>query len=176
MNNYIEEYWLTSHTISGTIHFVSATIGLFLGLGILFLKPGSKIHKTAGYIFIPVLLIVNISALFIHEMGMQFGPFHFLIPFSLYFLYLGIKPFIFDIKGKERLKLHIKGMVAAAIGLWAAFVAESLVRTPAIGEYLLTLGNNPFWILTIEGFSIAFLFTFIIKKVYTYQYKKLGLK
>lgn len=175
MDNFIDKYWLTSHTISGLIHFVSATFGLILGLGILFLKPGSKMHKTAGYIFIPVLFTVNISALFIHEMGMIFGPFHYLIPFSLFSLIIGIKPFIFKTIGKEGLKTHIRGMVGAALGLWAAFFAEIVARTPFLSNQLLKFGNNTFWIATIEGFLIGFIFIFIIIKVIKYQMKRLGL-
>mgnify|MGYP000957130613 CR=1 FL=1 len=175
MENFIDKYWLTSQTLTGVIHFVSAILGLILGLGILFLKPGSKVHKTAGYIFIPVLLTVNISAMFIHEMGMRFGPFHYLIPFSLFFLFLGIKPFIFRTKGKQGLKTHIRGMVGAALGLWAAFFAELVARTPALSQFLFKFGDDTFWIGTIEGFFIGFLFIFVIIKVIKYQMKRLGL-
>ena len=47
---YLHQHWLTSQTITGLIHFITATLGLVLGLGILVLKPGSKIHKISGYI------------------------------------------------------------------------------------------------------------------------------
>src|SRR4051812_4063588 len=118
--DYLHQYWLTSKTIVGVIHFISAVIGLPLGLGILFLKPGSKLHKQAGYVFIPVLILVNLSALFIHEMGMRFGPFHILIPFSLYSLFMGVRPLYSKMEREEKLKYHIRGMLAAALGLWAA--------------------------------------------------------
>jgi uncharacterized membrane protein len=173
--DYINQHWLTSHTIFGLTHFVTATIGLMLGLGILFLQPGSKTHKLAGYIFIPVLLIVNISALFVHEMGMTFGPFHYLIPFSLFYLFLGVKPFLFKTVGEARLKTHIKGMVGAALGLWAAFFAELVARTPSINKILLPLGHNSFWVGTIEGFIFVLIFIYIIQKVNNRQYKRLNL-
>lgn len=173
--NQINQYWLTSHTLAGLIHFTSATIGLILGLGILFLKPGSNIHKISGYIFIPILVSVNISALFVHEMGMIFGPFHFLIPFSLYFLFLGIKPFIKKMTGEQKLKTHIRGMVGAALGLWAAFCAELVARTPTISKFLLSFSDNTFLVGTIEGFVFVFIFILLIKKVTKKQFKRMGL-
>jgi uncharacterized membrane protein len=172
---FLQQHWLTSHSISGMIHFISATLGLFLGLGILFLQPGSKLHKLAGYIFIPILLTVNLSALFIHEMGMQFGPFHYIIFASLGSLIYGFRPFLIKVERDDKLRMHIRGMVGAALGLWAAFFAELVARTPALIKMLLSLGDNPFWILTIEGFAFVFLFSFIIRKVTRYQMKRLNL-
>jgi uncharacterized membrane protein len=173
--DYINQHWLTSHTFVGLIHFITAIIGLILGLGILFLNPGSKVHKISGYIFIPVLITVNISALFIHEMGMSFGPFHFLIPFSMYFLYLGIKPFLTNMKGQQKLKTHIRGMIGAALGLWAAFCAEIVARTPVISKFLLSISKNTFWIGTIEGFIFVLIFIIIIRKINEKQFERLGL-
>jgi uncharacterized membrane protein len=173
--NYINHYWLTSQTLVGLIHFSSAAIGLVLGLGILFLNPGSKKHKISGYIFIPVILTVNVSALFIHEMGMAFGPFHYLIPFSLYFLFLGIKPFITKMTGEQKLKTHIRGMVGAALGLWAAFCAEIVARTPSISHFLFSFINDTFWVSTIEGFFFVLVFILLIKKVNKKQLERLGL-
>jgi uncharacterized membrane protein len=173
--DYINNHWLTSQTAIGLIHFITAIIGLILGLGILFLRPGSKSHKIAGYFFIPILLTVNISALYIHEMGMAFGPFHFLIPFSLYYLFLGVKPFLSKNTSSIKIKTHIKGMVGAALGLWAAFFAELVARTPIISKLLLPIGKNIFWIGTIEGFAFVLIFIFIIQKVNIRQYKRLNL-
>ena len=173
--DYLKTYWLTSNSIVGLIHFISAVIGLPLGLGILFLKPGSRIHKQLGYIFIPVLIIVNISALFIHEMGTLFGPFHILIPFSLYSLFMGVKPFYKKMDRNKKLKYHIRGMLAAALGLWAAFFAEATARTPVLRKFLLSFGDNKYLIFTIEGFFFVGLFIFIIDRLKKRQYKRLGL-
>lgn len=175
MSEYLNQHWLTSHSVSGLMHFISATLGLILGLGILFLKPGSRVHKISGYIFIPTLITVNISALFIHEMGMMFGPFHFLIPFSLLSLFFGIRPFLVKMERTKKLKQHIAGMVGASLGLWAAFCAELLARTPSLNQFLFSFGANTFWIGTIEGFFFAFLFAFVISKVISMQYRRLGL-
>jgi uncharacterized membrane protein len=171
----IHQYWLTSHTIVGLIHFVSAVVGLPLGLGILFLKPGSKIHKRAGYVFIPILIIVNISALFIHQMGSTFGPFHILIPFSLYSLFLGVRPLYSKMDRVKKIKYHIRGMLAAALGLWAAFCAEFIARTPALRNLLSAFGDNSYLIVTVEGFLFVGLFILLINKLKKRQYKRIGL-
>lgn len=173
--DYLNAYWLTSKSFIGLIHFISALIGLPLGLGILFLKPGSKIHKQTGYVFISVLIIVNISALFIHQMGATFGPFHILIPFSLYSLYMGVKPLYKKMDKVEKLKYHIRGMLAAALGLWAAFFAEIIARTPILREFIFRFGDNHFLILTMEGFLFVGLFVFIINRLKRSQYRRLGI-
>jgi uncharacterized membrane protein len=173
--DYLNTYWLTSQTLIGLIHFISASIGLPLGLGIIFLKPGSKTHKQCGYIFIVVLVIVNVSAIFIHQMGARFGPFHILIPFSLYALFKGIKPFYTKMDKVQKLKFHIRGMLAAALGLWAAFFAELVARTPALREFLFSFGENKFLILTIEGFVFVGLFILLINRLKKRQFRRLGL-
>ena len=174
--NYLNEHWLTSQSISGLVHFVSASLGLVLGLGILFLQPGSKIHKTAGYIFIPSVVILNSSALFIHQMGVLFGPFHYLIPVSLVSLFFGVRPFMFKMTGVRRIKCHIRGMVGAALGLWAAFFAELVARTPALNKFLFAFGDNVFWVATVEGFAFVLIFIVIIMKVTKHQFARLGLE
>ena len=171
----LNTYWLTSKTVIGLVHFISAVIGLPLGLGILFLIPGSRIHKRFGYIFISVLIVVNISALFIHQMGKPFGPFHILIPFSLYSLFMGVKPLYKKMDRNKKLKYHIRGMLAAALGLWAAFFAELVARTPVLRKFILSFGDNPYLNLTIEGFIFVGLFIFIINRLKKRQYRRLGL-
>lgn len=69
--DYLYQHWLTSQTFVGAAHFISASLGLLLGFGVLLLPPGSRIHKTAGYVFVPVLLLVNVSAVFIHQLGFR---------------------------------------------------------------------------------------------------------
>ncbi len=175
MNLYLQQHWLTSQSVSGLIHFISATLGLILGLGILFLKPGSRTHRILGYIFVPILLTVNISALFIHEMGMAFGPFHYIIPFSLYFLFIGVRPFLVKMERVKKLKDHVGGMVGAALGLWAAFCAELVARTPSLNKFLFAFSDNTFWVGTIEGFFFVGLFILIIMRVKKHQFRRLGL-
>lgn len=173
---FLNQYWLTSHSLEGVLHFSSSILGLILGLGILFLKPGSKIHKLSGYVFIPTLVIVNISALFIHELGVRFGPFHYIIPFSLFYLGRGVYPFIFNVEKSKRLKMHIKGMVGASLGLWAAFFAEFVARTPDIKNFFFPSSGNSFWISTLVGFFFVFLFMYIISKINKIQLKRVGIE
>ena len=78
-------------------------------------------------------------------------------------------------KGQQKLKTHIRGMVGAALGLWAAFFAELVARTPTLSRFLFSFGDNTFWISTIEGFVFVFIFIFIIKKVNKLQFKRLGI-
>ncbi|RZJ94386.1 MAG: DUF2306 domain-containing protein [Hymenobacter sp.] len=173
--DYLHQHWLTSQTFVGAAHFISASLGLLLGLGVLFLQPGSKLHKTAGYVFVPVLLLVNLSAVFIHQMGFRWGPFHMLIPFSLWALYQGMRPFYQkkQLDYPTKMRYHVRGMVSGALGLWAAFTAEFTVRTPAIGHFLGMLPFDKFWVLTIQGLSIALFFRYLIRIMSNYQLRRL---
>ena len=173
--HYLHQYWLTSRTLVGAVHFSTAALGLLLGLGILLLQPGSRLHKMAGYLFVPLLLAVNLSALFIHQLGFRWGPFHLLIPFSLWALYQGMRPFYQKQKPDfaAKMRAHVRGMVTGALGLWAAFAAEFTVRTPAIGHLLAALPFDRVWVLTIEGLSIALLFRYLIRVMTTYQLRRL---
>ncbi|MDM1073553.1 DUF2306 domain-containing protein [Empedobacter brevis] len=174
--NYLETYWLTSKSMIGAVHFLSASVGLGVGLLILILRPGTKLHKRLGYIFVSVLLCVNITALFIHELGMRFGPFHYMIPFSVWSLYRGIRPFISKKFKGDRIAVHIKGMVAAALGLWAAFFAELFVRVPVIREVTLPKTANPVVGLTIVGVFFFLLFVVLIFYVTKFQLKRIWKK
>ncbi len=173
--HYLHQHWLTSRTLVGAVHFSTASLRLLLGLGILLLQPGSRLHKAAGYLFVPLLLAVNFSALLIHQLGFRWGPFHLLIPFPLWALYQGMRHFYqkekLDFAAKMR--AHVQGMVAGALGLWAAFAAEFTVRTPAIGQLLAALPFDRVWVLTTEGLTIALLFRYLIRVMTAYQLRRL---
>jgi riboflavin transporter FmnP len=93
----------------------------------------------------------------------------------LYFLFLGIKPFLTKMTGQQKLKTHIRGMVGAALGLWAAFCAEIVARTPEISKFLLSFSENTFWVGTIEGFVFVIIFILLIKKINRKQFERVGL-
>jgi len=175
--DYLHRYWLTSQTVVGAVHFITASLGLLLGLGVLLLRAGSRLHKVAGYGFVVVLVVVNLSALFIHQLGFRWGPFHLIIPFSLWALYKGLRPFYGQQRPAyaDRMRAHTSGMVAAALGLWAAFAAEFSVRTPALGRLLEAVPFDRVWVLTIEGFAIAFAFRYLIRIITRRQLRRLGL-
>jgi hypothetical protein len=77
-------------------------------------------------------------------MGMIFGPFHYLIPFSLFFLFMGVRPLVLKMERVKKIKNHTIGMVGASLGLWAAFCAELTARTPGLNKFLFAFGDNTF--------------------------------
>lgn len=117
------------HSTEGVIHLASAVIGLATGTYLLIAKKGSKTHKLIGRIFGYSVIIVNVSALFIYDFnGGKIGPFHFLIPVSLFFLLYGWIPMIKKKKSKNFINKHIIGMIGASLGLWAAGATEYYFR------------------------------------------------
>ena len=145
------------HSTIGAVHVAASFIGLALGLSILFMQQGTKLHIRLGYVFVAILVIVNISALFIFdfrgEFG-KFGPFHAFIPLSLYSLYLGLGPILNRKNNPDWLYKHLRGMTGAALGLWAAGVVEFFVRSGFIRTAMSSV---------ILAFGVAGIFSVLIR-------------
>jgi len=117
------------HSPQGLIHFISSVIGLIIGLYLLIVKKGTSSHKLLGKIFGFSLVVVNISALFIYDFNDgKIGPFHYLIPVSLFFLLYGWIPMLQKKKTPKTINKHIIGMIGASLGLWAAGATEYYMR------------------------------------------------
>ncbi len=81
------------HSPQGSIHFISSLIGLITGAYLLIAKKGTRFHKRVGYLFSIFLVLVNLTALLIYDFNNgRVGPFHFLIPVSLFFFGLWFYP------------------------------------------------------------------------------------
>jgi len=73
--------------------------------------------------------LVNISALFIYDFNDgKIGPFHYLIPVSMFFLLYGWIPMLRKNKPANFMNRHIIGMIGASLGLWAAGATEYYMR------------------------------------------------
>jgi len=117
------------HSTQGMIHFVASIIALATSLFVIFAKKGTKIHKQIGVVFSIALVLVNLSALFIYDFNNgSIGPFHYLIPVSIFFLLYGWLPMLKKKKSPQYMNKHIIGMIGAALGLWAAGATEYYVR------------------------------------------------
>lgn len=117
------------HSPEGVLHLTSSIIGLVSGTYLLIAPKGSKMHWLIGRVFAVSLIIVNISALFIYDFNDgKIGPFHYLIPVSLFFLFYGWIPMLKKTKAPNFMNKHIIGMIGASLGLWAAGATEYYFR------------------------------------------------
>jgi uncharacterized membrane protein len=122
------------HSVAGAFHVVMAIVGLLSGAYLLLTVKGTRLHKGIGYAFTGALIIVNVSALFIYDFNSgKPSVFHYLIIISLSCLFYGLYPMFVIPTRSGRIKQHLKGMIGAALGLWAAGATEYFVRELAKG-------------------------------------------
>ena len=131
-------------TTIGGIHTIFALAALFSGGYVIFKTKGTKLHKNVGYIYVISMILMNITALFTHVL-FKFGPFHMLAIFSLLTVLFGIFAPLLLRKHDNWLQWHYSGMSWSYVGLWAAFIAEIVVRLPFEGI------AESFWLLVIGG-------------------------
>ena len=142
---------MTSGTLLSQLHIGSAFIALVLAAFVLLMPKGTHLHKRAGYIFAVALLAVNISAAFLYNLTGRFNFLHVFILISLCSLVYGMVPAIRR-RPASWLRMHISGLTGAALGVWAAGLAELTIRVLPV---LLTASQI---IGVAVGIGIAFFF------------------
>jgi hypothetical protein len=120
------------HHTTGLIHLFSAVAALLLGSFVLFMKKGTLLHKRMGYLYVFSMIVMNITAFCIYELFHRFGPFHIAALISSVTLLMGFLPALFKKQIPSWIYYHVFGMYYSAIGLYAAFAAEVIVRIPGI--------------------------------------------
>lgn len=58
----------------GFIHMIFGIVALVAGTAVLFLRKGTRWHRTLGHLYLTNMLASNISALFIYRLYGSFGP------------------------------------------------------------------------------------------------------
>lgn len=114
----------------GLIHLIASISALFFGTLVLITEKGTKRHKQIGYAYAVSMLGVIATALMIYRLFGRFGVFHVAALVSGLTLLGGIIPAILRKPAKSWFRLHYSLMYWSVIGLYAAFVAEVLVRIP----------------------------------------------
>jgi uncharacterized membrane protein len=119
---------LTNTTI-GVVHLASAVTAMLLGACVLWANKGTFFHERVGYAYCLSMLIVNITAFGIYRLWGRFGVFHGFALLSLFTLLAGMLPIIWR-RNARNISLHLNFMYWSVVGLYCAFVAETLVRVP----------------------------------------------
>ena len=128
-------------------HLIAACTALLAGLGVIFTRKGTLLHKQLGYVYFFNMLGLNISALFIYRLTGHFGPFHDAAPASLLTLSAGFIPAYLRLPQGRWLELHYEFMNWSFVGLVAAGVSEAATRLP----------SAPFWPGVIAGTLAVFI-------------------
>lgn len=115
---------------TGIIHLVASLLALLFGTMVLMMRKGTTRHKRTGYYYVAAMVIVIVTAFMIYNLFKGWGLFHYLAVVSLVTVLIGMIA-IWIKKPKNTWQyLHFSAMYWSVIGLYAAFVAEVLVRIP----------------------------------------------
>ena len=113
------------------VHSVLALLAIPLGLYIIITKKGTKSHKMLGRIWVTVLLIVSLTAIFIQTIKPgQFSLIHLLVPYTIGSLIYSI----WNIRRFKKTKIqrykitHMRSMIGVYIG--ALLIAGAFTLMP----------------------------------------------
>lgn len=139
----------------GFIHLIFGILALVTGTAVLFLRKGTRWHRTLGHLYLTNMLALNISALFIYRLFGSFGPFHWLALISLLTLVAGMVP-VFTRRPKGRwLELHASFLNGSYVGLVAATAAEITSRIPGTEDsFGLVVAGTSVVIMVVGGLLI----------------------
>jgi uncharacterized membrane protein len=114
----------------GWIHTLFGLVALLAGTAVIFLKKGTRWHRTLGRVYLTNMIALNVSALFIYKLYGRFGPFHWMALGSLLTLIVGMIPVLTRRPKGSWLELHAAFINGSYVGLVAATAAEITSRLP----------------------------------------------
>lgn len=114
----------------GMVHLTFGSTALALGLGVVTLKKGTRLHRTIGHLYFSSMLGLNVTALLIYRLFGHFGPFHALAIISLLYLLWGLGAAVLRRPRDRWLHRHTRFMLWSYVGLMAAAVCEVTARVP----------------------------------------------
>lgn len=117
------------HDWIGALHLVTSIIALIAGSMILLKKKGTAIHRKIGYVYTIAMVGVVGTAFMIYRLFGGWGIFRWAAVVSGATLAGGMIPVLLR-KPESWLSLHFSFIYWSVMRLYAAFVAETLVRVP----------------------------------------------
>ena len=123
------------YAVLSHLHIGSAILAMIAGTAVVMRVKGTWTHRMIGYVYVAVMLALNVSALAIYRRTGSFGPFHYAAIFSFVTVLAGFGAAWMRRPAGRWLELHLQLMAWSYIGLLAAAASEAAVRIPAA----------PFW-------------------------------
>jgi len=158
----------------GLIHLVFSIVALITGTLVLLKKKGSKTHKKIGYVYSISMVGLIITAFMLYNLFGSFGIFHWLAIVSTLTLAGGMIPILSKKPVDGYIALHWNFMYWSVMGLYAAFVSETIVRIPQVVVEN-NIPNHVFYSMTGIGTGIVMFLAviiFFIKKKHWQQFEK----
>jgi uncharacterized membrane protein len=124
------ENFITSNT--GLIHFIASLFALLLGTFVLVLPKGTAKHKAVGRLYALTMLVVLTTAFMTYRLFGTWGIFHWTAVISSLTLICGLIPILTRRPINNYTSLHFSFMYWSVMGVYGAFVSETLVRMPKV--------------------------------------------
>lgn len=150
------------HSTIGLLHTIAATLAMLFGTMVLFNKKGTLFHKRLGYIYVFMMLFLNISSFFVINFG-GFSIFHFFAIVSLLTIFGAMIPTLR--RSKNWYSYHYYFMSWSVVGLYCAFWSE--LGTRFVGNM------QQFWWIIVLAIVIT---SFIGSRIINKEAKKLNLR
>lgn len=122
--------FITSNT--GLIHFIASIFALLLGTLVLILPKGTLKHKNIGRLYTLTMLVVLTTAFMTYRLFGTWGIFHWTAVISCLTLICGLIPILTRRPTNNYISLHFSFMYWSIMGVYGAFVSETLVRMPKV--------------------------------------------
>jgi len=122
--------FVTSNT--GLTHFIASLFALLFGTLVLVLQKGTVKHKMIGWLYALTMLVVLITAFMTYRLFGTWGIFHWTAVISSLTLICGLIPILTRLPSKNYVSIHFSFMYWSVMGVYGAFVSETLVRMPKV--------------------------------------------
>nr|WKN39191.1 DUF2306 domain-containing protein [Tunicatimonas sp. TK19036] len=140
------------HDSLGAFHLMVAILALISGTLVLLMKKGTQRHKLVGYFYAFNMLLVNLTAFGIYRLWGGFGIFHIAAIIGLVTLLAGMIPVMIRKPRDNYMGWHFSFMYWSVIGLYAAFVSETLTRIPET-PFFGMLGIATFGVMAVASWA-----------------------
>lgn len=117
------------YSITGLIHLIFSIVALILGAMVIFSNKGTDRHKKIGYAYAISMVVCIATAFMIYRLFNGWGIFHYMAVISAMSLIFGLVPAILRRPVNSWMGLHFGFMYWSVVGLYAAFISETITRT-----------------------------------------------
>ncbi len=122
------------------LHVATVVPAFFLGTWLIFFsRKGKRLHRAAGYLYLTLMTITSIAALFIHAIMPNgpfygFSPIHLFVPLTL----AGVVGALYYAR-HHNIRAHRRSMLGVYIG--GLLIAGSLTLLPGRIMHMVLLGH-----------------------------------
>jgi uncharacterized membrane protein len=124
------ENFITGTT--GLIHLIASLMALLLGTMVLALPKGTARHRNIGRLYALSMSVVLVTAFTTYRLFGTWGIFHWTAVISTLTILCGLLPILTRWPANGHVSLHFSFMYWSVMGVYAAFVSETLVRMPKV--------------------------------------------